>query len=546
MFDIFYTGTKPNLFPHEKSCKSAVDAQQKSTTRYCWLVNYLCDYTSWDFLWEPVPWESDHEHVFRSQWQIDSGTRLIPKVTNEVNYKRIVCNRKETDAEIVLIDHLDNNVDKVRDQIDREIVKTSRFFDNYLDTLIRIAQTAKGEYIWIVSSVCDYTNFDFTWHPEPWQSEMLHVFPSNEQKFGDTFYMHVPSFKKKAPTVDLLDWYDVSFCNQQQVPRREMQKMIHSHDSQVPAVREADCIEDHQPLMFFTDGKYKGQIPTVPLWRKKTRAITPLTKSGSSCIIPRESFPDIKNQLYDYEYIDKSYQRFDDEPLDIIFISNGEKVAKRNIKHLSKIVDPLPNKFLHITGVKGRINAYKAAAEASTTPWFFAVFSKLEVNPHFPFHWQPDYLQKAKHYIFHAKNPINGLEYGHMAMIAYNKKLTLANDAPGLDFTLDQPHQVVPIVSGIARYADEPIVAWRSAFRECIKLKLMLRIQITIETHYRLKIWLTKGEGEEGEMSKLGAQNACEYFNSVDGDFEKLKLSYDWEWLDQYYISRHGELPHQQ
>ena len=50
--------------------------------------------------------------------------------------------------------------------------------------------------------------------------------------------------------------------------------------------------------------------------------------------------------------------------------------------------------------------------------------------------WQPDRLQQAKHYIFHAHNPVNGLQYGHMAMIAYNKKLVMTNSAEGLDFTL--------------------------------------------------------------------------------------------------------------
>jgi hypothetical protein len=29
----------------------------------------------------------------------------------------------------------------------------------------------------------------------------------------------------------------------------------------------------------------------------------------------------------------------------------------------------------------------------------------------------------------------------------------------------------------------------------------------------------------------MGANDAIEYFRSVDGDFEKLKLSYEWSWL---------------
>jgi hypothetical protein len=38
------------------------------------------------------------------------------------------------------------------------------------------------EYCWVTADVCDYTNFDFTWHPSEWQADMLHVFASDDQK----------------------------------------------------------------------------------------------------------------------------------------------------------------------------------------------------------------------------------------------------------------------------------------------------------------------------------------------------------------------------
>ena len=49
--------------------------------------------------------------------------------------------------------------------------------------------------------------------------------------------------------------------------------------------------------------------------------------------------------------------------------------------------------------------------------------------------WQSDYMQQDKHYIFHTKNPVTDLEYGHMGIIAYNKKLVLECNDWGLDFT---------------------------------------------------------------------------------------------------------------
>jgi hypothetical protein len=157
------------------------------------------------------------------------------------------------------------------------------------------------------------------------------------------------------------------------------------------------------------------------------------------------------------------------------------------------------------------------------------VFAKLKVNDSFDWNWQPDRLQIAKHYIFYATNPVNGLEYGHQAMIAYNKSLVLANIGKGLDFTLDDEHEVVEMNSGIANYNTDEYSTWRTAFREAIKL---CQAQDKISKH-RLDIWLTMGVGEFAEYSILGAKQGEEYYQQVAGDINKLKYSYEWSWLKQ-------------
>ncbi len=53
MFDIFYIGTAPKLFAHEQAADSVEHAQQLSKTRFCWIINYLSDYDTLDFLFEP-------------------------------------------------------------------------------------------------------------------------------------------------------------------------------------------------------------------------------------------------------------------------------------------------------------------------------------------------------------------------------------------------------------------------------------------------------------------------------------------------------------
>jgi hypothetical protein len=200
------------------------------------------------------------------------------------------------------------------------------------------------------------------------------------------------------------------------------------------------------------------------------------------------------------------------------------------------------NKVKRVDGVNGRVLAYHASAQASTTPWFFAVFAKLEVNPEFDWAWQPDRMQQPKHYIFHARNPVNGLEYGHQAMIAYNKNLVLDNSGVGLDFTLDSEHEVVPVLSGTAYYNSDAWTCWRTAFREALKL----HTSTDVESKYRLQQWLTVNlAGITGEWSIRGAEDAVEYYESVGGDFAELKKSYDWAWLSSYAFVKHGLTPDQ-
>jgi hypothetical protein len=167
------------------------------------------------------------------------------------------------------------------------------------------------------------------------------------------------------------------------------------------------------------------------------------------------------------------------------------------------------------------------------------VFAKLEVMYDFNWHWLPDYFQEPKHYIFNSRNPVNGLEYGHQGVIAYNKRLVLENNTPGIDFTLSQPHEVVPILSGIAHYNQSPWMTWRTAFREVIKLKYFMDTEPTLETGHRLATWCEVAEGDFAEWSLRGANDAVRYYNQVGGDYEKLKLSFEWSWLrEQFNLSK--------
>ena len=504
-----------------------------------WHIPEYVDVTDMNFSWVPDPGEPSYIYQFATQHQKTGGPQYRMPGATEFKYVDMMrAEVKREAAPIFEIDHLDGAAGQIPDT-----VKKVRYFDNYRDTLIRLAKSLVGEYehVWVCSSICDYSGFDFSWHPETWQSTMLHVFPSNDQKFGDTFYMHVPTFAERAEKKQLLEWYSVNYVSRRSVPRRPMPVIEHTNDTHVDTVKTADWAG---PLALFSTNGVPITLPTVPLWRQELKTIVPLSAGASVVIVPRVARGDIKTQMYDYPHIDKTQKkRHGDKSLDIVFISNGEYSAEQNYDHLLDSTYNRNNCVRRIDGVNGRVAAYHAAARASTTPWFFAVFAKLHVNMNFDWTWQPDRMQQPKHYIFHAENPVNGLVYGHQAMIAYNRDLVLSNTGHGLDFTLDSAHEVVPLHSGIAYYADTPWMAWRTAFREVLKLKASLP---DIESEYRLNMWLSNaGEVKNAEWSQWGAEDAVEYYHQVSGDFAALKKSYEWDWLLSYAFVKRSLTPDQ-
>lgn len=531
---------------------------RRATTARFWVVSSEYDYTDFDFAWQPEPWQHSMTHVFPSQhqkwsdtflisrWEFERHTTWAKSIEEFPNLNFVTNQQVKKPDNLHNIYYVDHGNQTSRHQYEylrtqhSDIVIT-RFVDNYLDTFKRIMSTAETEYVWIINSICDYTQFDFTWQPEPWQREMIHVFPSNGNTRGDTFYIHVESFRKQMVELELLDWFNViNYCDDQTVNWFAMPTHYYDSDDLIAEIKNYNF---QFPYALFTNQKDFKMEGAMTIWAHKDRVVERLTRSGATAIVPREIKADLASQIYDYAYIsDKKpilneyYEGHSSPGLDIVYISNGEPDEEKWYDHLCYMSN---HQAKWVRGVNGRVAAYQEAARQSSTPWFFAVFAKLEVlGNQFPWYeWMPDYFQEPKHYIFNSRNPVNGLEYGHQGIIAYNKRLVLENTTPGIDFTLSQPHESVPILSGIAHYNQSPWMTWRTAFREVVKLKHFMTTQPTLETSHRLATWCTVAEGDFAEWSICGAQDAVQYYNEVDGDYAKLMLSFEWAWLEQRFNS---------
>ena len=87
------------------------------------------------------------------------------------------------------------------------IHNTQDIIIHHLATIKRIVEKAQTEYVWVVSDLCDYTDFDFTWQSKFREAEQIHCWASGKQQFGDTFLVPVRAFKGPAEDPKVLGWY---------------------------------------------------------------------------------------------------------------------------------------------------------------------------------------------------------------------------------------------------------------------------------------------------------------------------------------------------
>jgi hypothetical protein len=377
----------------------------------------------------------------------------------------------------------------------------------YIDVLKVVKKSNNRN--WRIIEPINTETFDFSWHPDETEENYTYV-------FGNKF--HAPEI---MPTLTYKSSASIGNKFITSVSADLSIEQVEYEDSMF------DTLLDGKFLTAYIHFVKKKHATDYSFLNRKELTVHLL---GDDAVVPRNAKTFMYDKLTDYEH-HTFHTRYVGQPLDIIFFSNGETCADSNYEHLLSITKDLPNKVIRIDKINGRVASQHAAANASTTPWYFLVNAKLRVSEKFDFSWQPNVYKSRRHYIFTATNPVNKLEYGHQAIVANNKKLTLNTVVRGLDFTMDSRTEVVDVNSGVALYNSSKWDTWRTSFRECIKLAYA---KDTVSKD-RLNTWLTVGQGEFAQYSLQGAKDAVDYYNSVDGDLEKLKLSYDWDWIKQYY-----------
>jgi hypothetical protein len=504
------------------------------STGNAWVINSRCSYTDFDFSWRPSWATEKHIHVWPTENQVKGGDTFYIDVAEfqkqcleieQLEHYDAVTWHKENiplSAEVDIIvwtfgsNH--KNLQSIKEQYPN--AKSLRYIGTHLEMIKKSVKYTDSENFWVLSDCCDYKNFDANWRPD-WETEKsIHCWASGSQAFGDTFYVPKAEFLNEEDSLEKLEYYSSIIWHDEGYSRLPWPvNYIETGDIYSSVVaHQFDSIYEY----FVAPGSTLGSTVDPSLWEK--RHLIAYNKNGHVSLCPRDVIGNISGRLSSYPYIQYHNCENSEQKLqDIVFISYDEKDADLNYDLLLKRFPDA--KRIH--GVKGNVNAYKAAAKLCDTPWYYAVFPKTKIDPEFNFDHHPDYLETPGHYIFNAHNVITDYAYGHGGVKMYHVKTTIEIENWGYDFTLSSPVTVVPMNSCYLVPAS-PYEAWRTSFREVLKLK----DNTTVEGKYRLNRWITGNHAEFGEYSIQGAEDAL----SFEGD---VTIANSWEWLREQFNSRY-------
>ena len=397
------------------------------------------------------------------------------------------------------------------------------FVGSYLSILKAVVEDVKTEYFWFFANFVNLENVDIDYIPEQHEKAQIHVWYNTHPAGGtnkEGNVMLIPTHELRRQISSLMylrDYKDINYH-----PHNNLYQQVITKT----AFKLQDPYKAYGTSSNFYSWLYNNDLDIsvipdfYPSFWEDVKLYT-WGKTNDVMLVPRQKklkqFYDVKRSInYELDYKIK--------PMDIVFISYDEPSAESRYKKL-KLKFP---RAKWCKGVRGQTLAYITAANMSDTDYFFAVFPKNELADDFDFSFQPDRLRNPCHYIFDCYIQSIDLRYGWGGVILYNKDLVYKTTKPNLDFTMSQAHHSVPILSAISNCNETPLLAYRSSFREVIKL---LQMKPTVESQYRLKKWLTLGKGKNKEWLHRGAIDGKAHYEVYKNDYTKLMYSYDYEWI---------------
>jgi len=211
---------------------------------------------------------------------------------------------------------------------------------------------------------------------------------------------------------------------------------------------------------------------------------------------------------------------------DLFFLSHGEQNAE---KHWFRLREMAPH-AQRVEGIDGILLAHQRCAQLARTANFFVVDADNEVLDLDVRLRLPAYDQNYVH-IWRAKNPVNGLVYGWGGIKLFPRKLLRDATVMPLDLTTSFTIKVVEDIGSITHFNTSAYDAWRSAFRECVKLTCI----DNDESRARLAVWCSVARGAYAEDCLRGACDGRVFAMVHRNEVGRIN---DWDWLRARYAAQ--------
>ena len=353
-------------------------------TAWYWITHPDNDYTNFDFDYHTPDWESDCVQVFGDQHSRNSYTYLV-NIKHDDSSPWQFHEHKVKRTRSVPIFHATNLQPDEQEGV--------RMFSNFFNFIKRCCNKTDADYFWVTASVCDYSNFDFTWHPDIGEEKFVHAWTTQDNKYGYTFFIPKHEFIRQSQTLQKLEWFE-HIKYHSEVPTNPLPVNTFSLANGV-----ADTIKNHtftHHYEWFVEQGINFTTQEFQASRWDDVAIESYGQNSNAILVPREAKSFVIDQVYDYPYIVKKPINIVQPKFDMIVLGYKEPDLEQNYQTIKQIH---PHAKL-ISGIDGNVNAYKECARQSNTEYFWCVFAKSQVEPTFKFDYHPDCMERPHHYIF--------------------------------------------------------------------------------------------------------------------------------------------------
>ena len=226
---------------------------------------------------------------------------------------------------------------------------------------------------------------------------------------------------------------------------------------------------------------------------------------------------------------------YNSSSFDVVHISFNERHAMSTF-HRAKYK---ASNLLQVSGIDNIVKAHQEAGRISKSEMVWIIDADAVLFDTFEFDFQPPESKRNNTiYVWRAKNPINGLIYGHGAIKLMPKSVLETLNVGNIDVATSAMANFIQVdeISNTHGFNTDPLSTWRTAFRECAKLSRGANYFGNNDDKNKeyLNAWCKKGKNEKFGKYCISGAKAGKAFGKNEGN--DMQLINNYEWLKQEFI----------